>query len=220
MKLKKIASLMLAGIMAVSMLAGCKSGSTTSEEPENPVVPASSSVAEYVNQILTADGVKKVKFTDGASLRSAVNTIALKSDVVKPDMIASAYDSNEAFNINGDASVTSKVVDEFDDGSFTTTAVSTWYNNDVTTNSNKDYYVVVDLVDGDMDEFAVANSIANALGTTIAAFPDKTSNGKNIVWSGDVAAVKVYNSKNVDKSAWVVGVMFTKTVTDGTNTAA
>ena len=40
MKLKKIASLMLAGIMAVSMLAGCKSGdsnSTPNEETEAPV---------------------------------------------------------------------------------------------------------------------------------------------------------------------------------------
>ena len=38
MKLKKIASLMLAGVMAVSMLAGCK-GSANSGEEENPVVP-------------------------------------------------------------------------------------------------------------------------------------------------------------------------------------
>ena len=40
MKLKKIASLMLAGIMAVSMLAGCKGGdsnSTPNEETETPV---------------------------------------------------------------------------------------------------------------------------------------------------------------------------------------
>ena len=39
MKLKKIASLMLAGIMAVSILAGCKGSNTTddTEEPEESV---------------------------------------------------------------------------------------------------------------------------------------------------------------------------------------
>ena len=54
MKLKKIASLMLAGIMAVSMLAGCKSGNANEnpgEQPENPVV---SNAADYANQTLSA----------------------------------------------------------------------------------------------------------------------------------------------------------------------
>ena len=37
MKLKKIASLLLAGIMAVSMLAGCKTGTTPHDE-KTPVV--------------------------------------------------------------------------------------------------------------------------------------------------------------------------------------
>ena len=45
MKLKKIASLMLAGVMAVSMLAGCK-GSANSGEEENPVVPTTGIVAD------------------------------------------------------------------------------------------------------------------------------------------------------------------------------
>ena len=38
MKLKKIASLMLAGVMAVSMLAGCATTSVDPERPENPNV--------------------------------------------------------------------------------------------------------------------------------------------------------------------------------------
>ena len=39
MKLKKIASLMLAGVMAVSMLAGCSTTSGKPEDPENPNIP-------------------------------------------------------------------------------------------------------------------------------------------------------------------------------------
>ena len=53
MKLKKIASLMLAGVMAVSMLAGCK-GSANSGEEENPVVPTTGIVAD-ANGVLTDD---------------------------------------------------------------------------------------------------------------------------------------------------------------------
>ena len=42
MKLKKIASLALAGIMAVSMLAGCKSNPADPETPDEPVSPSNS----------------------------------------------------------------------------------------------------------------------------------------------------------------------------------
>ena len=44
MKLKKIASLMLAGVMAVSMLAGC---STTSVKPEDPTTPEEPTATGY-----------------------------------------------------------------------------------------------------------------------------------------------------------------------------
>ena len=53
MKLKKIASLALAGIMAVSMLTACGEGGSSSSEPTNPVVPAASNVAGYMNQLLS-----------------------------------------------------------------------------------------------------------------------------------------------------------------------
>ena len=54
MKLKKIASLALAGIMAVSMLAGCKDGSSSSTPTEPDVNPVDSSLANYVNNELDA----------------------------------------------------------------------------------------------------------------------------------------------------------------------
>ena len=70
MKLKKIASLMLAGIMAVSMLAGCKDAASSSEptEPETPVVGG------YTATIydLTGDTTKSVlKTKDNATLTTA-----------------------------------------------------------------------------------------------------------------------------------------------------
>ena len=64
MKLKKIASLMLAGIMAVSMLAGCKSATEPTEEPE--VTPVTGAAAT-VNGELDANK-DKINFTDNTVL--------------------------------------------------------------------------------------------------------------------------------------------------------
>ena len=71
MKLKKIASLMLAGVMAISMLAGCSNGSNGNndkEEINTDVLSAASVIAELDKN--TAD---KVTFSANASLESALN---------------------------------------------------------------------------------------------------------------------------------------------------
>ena len=65
MKLKKIASLALAGIMAVSMLAGCKDGSSSSE-PTNPVTPVTGA-ASIVNNELNSNK-DNISFTDNSIL--------------------------------------------------------------------------------------------------------------------------------------------------------
>ena len=70
MKLKKIASLMLAGVMAVSMLTACGSKGTT--DPENPtddpvVVPETGIVAA-VNDGQNADNDVKIDFTSSSTL--------------------------------------------------------------------------------------------------------------------------------------------------------
>lgn len=76
MKLKKFAALALAGVMAVSMLAGC-SGKSTNTNPSNPgtddgeteVVPTSV-VTKLFNDAQGADNKAKVVFTDDAKLES------------------------------------------------------------------------------------------------------------------------------------------------------
>ena len=75
MKLKKIASLMLAGIMAVSMLAGCK-GNTISEQPnEQPEEPTTSGYSavfeDAMDPAVIADG--KITMSDNADLTARLN---------------------------------------------------------------------------------------------------------------------------------------------------
>ena len=89
MKLKKIASLMLAGIMAVSMLTAC--GNTVSEKPEDPTdeptVTPSSSNAQIVVDNMSKEAQNKVSAVANsdltAALQSAVEDYFSNADVVK-----------------------------------------------------------------------------------------------------------------------------------------
>ena len=89
MKLKKIASLMLAGIMAVSMLTAC--GNTVSEKPEDPTdeptVTPSSSNAQIVVDNMSKEAQNKVSAVANsdltAALQSAVEDYFTNADVVK-----------------------------------------------------------------------------------------------------------------------------------------
>ena len=72
MKLKKIASLALAGVMAVSMLAGC--GDTASSNPDNGKVEVvTTSIVDAVNNGQGADNDVTITFKDDAKLNDALS---------------------------------------------------------------------------------------------------------------------------------------------------
>ena len=67
MKLKKIASLMLAGVMAVSMLAGCNTTSTDPEQPTDPETPTTTGYSDVLAENLSDDAKKDyIAFEDNA----------------------------------------------------------------------------------------------------------------------------------------------------------
>ena len=78
MKLKKIASLMLAGVMAVSMLAGCATTSVEPEQPEKPETPATSAAADALYSELTGSAKEKVTAVANADLDSALDNAVAK----------------------------------------------------------------------------------------------------------------------------------------------
>ena len=93
MKLKKIASLMLAGVMAVSMLAGCQTGSNgNGEEPEVPAVPSTSNAASSLHDSMNGTARRKsspVANADlDAALKKAVDTYFQNGDFEKVDQFA------------------------------------------------------------------------------------------------------------------------------------
>ena len=73
MKLKKIASLMLAGVMAVSMLAGCSNGTKPDDDKKDPTV--NTGMAGDVIAALDEDTTKNVEFTADSNLEAVLNKV-------------------------------------------------------------------------------------------------------------------------------------------------
>ena len=95
MKLKKIASLMLAGVMAVSMLAGC---ATTSNEPEQPNQPEEPTATGYSVEMAEnlSDAAKKdyIEFKDNnddlAALKDALgnmSSVSIAHNAMVPQVV-------------------------------------------------------------------------------------------------------------------------------------
>ena len=70
MKLKKIASLMLAGVMAISMLAGCSNGTKPDDGEKDPVV--NTGMTGSVIAALDEDTTKNVEFTADSNLEAVL----------------------------------------------------------------------------------------------------------------------------------------------------
>ena len=84
MKLKKIASLALAGVMAVSMLAGCNNGSSSNSGNGNTGV-VTSSIVDAVNKGQSVVNDVKITFTADSDLDSALKKAAEKLGVSATD---------------------------------------------------------------------------------------------------------------------------------------
>ena len=99
MKLKKIASLLLAGVMAVSMLAGCQTGSNgNGEEPEVPAVPSTSDAASSLHDNMIGTARRKsspVANADlDAALKKAVDTYFQNGDFETVNQPATVVEVN------------------------------------------------------------------------------------------------------------------------------
>lgn len=98
MKLKKIASLALAGVMAVSMLAGCNGGTSNNGTPDDDggdVVVTTSPVVKAVNDGQTSGNVVKINFTDDSKLNTALQkAVEVYGTDAMPGQIKTAITNN------------------------------------------------------------------------------------------------------------------------------
>ena len=205
MKLKKIASLMLAGIMAVSMLAAC--GSTTpNTDPTEPETPVDSSFATAVNAELNDKQKAIVTFENDATLSNALKAVADK------------FDSNTV-NKNTTDWASGQVVTDFRvmlDCTDTDGISSDWENR----TSNRTAADII-IVPGKYTEDGLAKEVAKFLGDK-AVKQSVMKNGYNATatgkfyeyeYTGDIA-VEAVVSLSGEVSAYIVGVVVNQTVTE------
>ena len=171
MKLKKIASLMLAGVMAVSMLAGCNTASNNNDEPENPdAIPSTSNSATVLHDNMKGDARKMTTPAANADLDSAlkqvIDTYFNNEDylgVLTGSSVAQVKYDNIAVNLE-------KVLNAKSD-----IAVGLNYllNNDETT-------IAVELycVEASVSDTYALEQVADKIENDIAGLKDKSNNGE------------------------------------------
>ena len=203
MKLKKIASLMLAGIMAVSMLAGCKSGTTPNTDDKPEVTPVAG-VAAAINNELDKNK-DALSFTEDTSLEN----VLLAHFASKP--IDAAYWNNRPIDvmtghyaaINGivKADVTDKTAGDVaemlksEETEKKTTGLMLFAANQ----EMFDQASVLKFVGQQIDELELAS--VNEADT------------KSYNYTGSVAVVEA-ESKGGEESIWVIAIEVTKDLAD------
>ena len=224
MKLKKIASLMLAGIMAVSMLAGCD-GNGGSGEEENPVVPAETGVVAYANDALTADQKEIFTYAASADLDAILKDLASSTSNFDAGKIEEIY--TQQFNSKY-SDLSGKLRGKLDgiireDGKFNYPPADG--------KSQKNGYVYT--ISGRLDADEAVGKIAKSVGNMIVGTDDDKNNGiicpdvveynktkYDCAYSAEISAVKVSSSSAPNESAWVVAIVLTQNLTKFSNTVA
>ena len=215
MKLKKIASLMLAGVMAVSMLAACGDNSSTT----TPVVPpvdddtTTSAISAALNDQLFSKQADLLSFESNSKLASLLDRIAeddedfeirdtLVSNAARPTLLAPGVDVDIANIVNAAFNGTNPAV--------------TMTNADIAVNHNDNRaYLYVYTVDGSMQDVdqiarAVMNGV-NGLQDHVYDVAGIVDNGTNpqqtdYEYKGYAEMVKITNDNSSD-TAWVVAVL-------------
>ena len=235
MKLKKIASLMLAGVMAVSMLTAC--GGNTVNEPEQPNQPEEPGITGFaasVNDELSTKVYNTVHFGSDASLTAALNSIAAKLDSHILNQQAGfvtdvdAQDFRSLMNVNVNNSLTTNYyVNDTDVIKFDNPTSATGINNygsggnsytwSFFKNDTTDTTTVADLVviRGDLTQTGLAKRVAQYLSQLVNSgrMPLKNAAGTHKYdYTGDIDVVKVDNAGS-NFSSYVIGFSITQTAT-------
>ena len=216
MKLKKIASLMLAGVMAVSMLAACGDNSSTT----TPVVPpvddntATSAISDALNDQLFSKQADLLSFESNSKLASLLDRIAeddedfairdaLVNGAARPTLLAPG-------GVNADIT---NIVNAAFNG---TNPAVTMTNVDILVNHDDNRaYLYVYTVDGSMQD---VDQIARAVMNGFNGLQDHVYDVAGIVDNGTIPQqtdyeykgyaemVKITNDNSSD-TAWVVAVL-------------
>ena len=205
MKLKKIASLMLAGIMAVSMLAACGEGkgnsSSSSSSSEVPVGGA----AAIVNAELDKNK-DKIEFVNDSYVENILASYYEKNVPARLNNYDNAVTVNQTVNeTTGVATVVNTQT-----GSVGTEFAEVLASNNTTKQSEVEVYI---LSGTKLNKDGALKLVGQYIDTL--NLPDEGATGTNKIYSysGSVAIVKA-ETKGKTESAWVVAITITQTPSD------
>ena len=203
MKLKKIASLMLAGVMAVSMLAGCSGKTEEKPGAENPEVTPVTGAAAALNAELD-NNKGKLTFSEDSSIENMVKVYFANHQIK-----ASDWDVSNPLTVDDDLS--EFIADGIDATFKTTSTTMSGISND-SAEKKATGVVVVEANAKLFNEDAVLNYLGQYLDSIELADVDTTGN-RAYNYTGTVSVAKA-ESKGGDASAWVVAIVLTRDVAD------
>ena len=205
MKLKNIASLALAGIMAVSMLAGCSNGSNSGNSENGNgngnVTPVTSKIVDAVNNGQTAGNKVKIEFKVNSKLDAALQQAV---NVYGTD--ATATEVSEAITANTGLETKSATLSMKNKYGFLTGRVSYQAAVDKDQDADGDTYTFMGVVPvAALSEDYVLNSVAKAVDQAVATL-SVSSNDIGEDGKVDVAVDKKYYGYDYDGSISMVSV--------------
>ena len=220
MKLKKIASLMLAGIMAVSMLAGCGEGKKddSSSSSSTPVNPATTSVAKFANNELSGDDKGIFEFGESNDFDVIVEAVATDKDKFSTSDIENAWKNrNASSNATLKSAVEGKIKADYN-------VMSQFSGMNAVANNNLDYAVAsVYTVSGGLDAETAIKAVMNTFnndaqytGIKDANYPGEITVGGvkyRCDYNAEIGAIRVVSEDHSNQSAWVVAIVVTNSVT-------
>ena len=242
MKLKKIASLALAGVMAVSMLTACNTTSNDNDDNQDDdiVIPVDDSFAVDINNELNTAQKNTLTITADSDLEALLNKVADKFDdhslQITAGEVVTAFvldsqstvpqDARHLMGLKDDASLTTavngnKTYSWAPDGWATVGGKGhdlwKYFGKNDSTETTLDFIVV----DGGQTEEGLAHEVAKKLGELMT---EKRMPGEAVVntkdydydYTGHVASIKLDNLRG-DESFYVVAVEITKTPTEVVN---
>ena len=216
MKLKKIASLMLAGIMAVSMLAACGEGKGNSSSSSSSSQVTTSNAVTYANNALTGDQKKIMEFSNDPDLDKALAAATKDYSKVNSTNIHNVYGLQSATTGNGADKILSAVKNSLNANDFKANIPSSAFA--TLTNTGVDKYGQVYLVSGMFNEESAVTAAVNAFdsgNSEIKGLLYALSNANyKATYEANISTVKMSNPEKPEETAWVIAIVVTQTVTE------
>ena len=224
MKLKKIASLMLAGVMAVSMLSACGegSGNGNGNEDENKPVETVSNAVTYANDMLDSDMKEYVNFISSTALDGWAAKYTTDTGKFTAKNISDAYKNSTSNGWYSDyhKKMEGQLTSDLKDANILVVKDDDDFQGMPADKVSQSKGTVM-VLSGMLDEKSAVETAVKTAGNWFNTHCKKTVKDSDTVYNCDytveINAVKVTNDSLTTESAWVISMVINQKVTKAAN---